>query len=197
MNRITAVTVSALVMSLSLAAPAAAQTPEQRFADWATPVFPFDEYEGRREQMLQRLADQGGGILLIPSSDGSTHGGTFRQLDDFSYFTGLELPQSMLALDGYRGLSLLFLPSRDARFENPGRTNDFPGRPLGDDPTVVEMAQVDRTFDVGELAGVLAGWTAAGRTLLVNAGRSGVVETPQASYFGSLDPAQMLILKLR
>ena len=38
-------------------------------------------------------------MLLIPSSDGVTHGDTFRQLDDFLYFTGLELPGSMLALD--------------------------------------------------------------------------------------------------
>ena len=200
MNRITAVTVSAAALSctltLALAAPSAAQTPEQRYADWSTPVFPLDEYEGRRERMLQRLAAQGEGILLIPSSDGSTHGGTFRQLDDFSYFTGLELPQSMLVLDGYRGLSLLFLPPRDARFENPGRRNDFPGRPLGDDEAVLEMAGVDRTFDVAELPGVLAGWTVAGRTLLVNAGRGGEVQPPETSYFGSLDPIEMLILKL-
>jgi Xaa-Pro aminopeptidase len=201
MNRIIAVTAAAFALSLTLAAPSAAQTAEQRYADWATPVFPFDEYEGRRDQMLQRLAAQAeggdGGILLIPSADGSTHGGTFRQLDDFSYFTGLELPGSMLVLDGYRGLSLLFLPPRDARFEDPGRRNDFPGRPLGDDPAVLEMAGVDGTFDVAELPGALAEWAAAGRTLLVNAGRGGEIATPQAAYFGSLDATEMLILKLR
>ena len=80
MNRIHAVIVSAVLLSLATAAPSAAQTPEQRFIDWATPVFPFDEYEGRREKMLERLAAEGGGILLIPSADGAPHGGTFRRL---------------------------------------------------------------------------------------------------------------------
>lgn len=197
MNRTKTVTVAVAVLLLTAAVPTAAQTPEQRYADWATPVFPFDEYEARQDWMLERLAASGQGILLIPSSDGSTHGGTFRQLDDFSYFTGLELPGSMLVLDGYRGLSLLFLPPRDPRFENPGRQNDFPGRPLGDDPEMQGMAGVDRTFDVAELPGVLAGWAAAQRRFLVNTGRSGEVVTPEPDYFGSLDPAQVLVLKLR
>lgn len=197
MNRILAVTVSAALTSLATAAPSAAQTPEQRYADWATPVFPFDEYEGRRDHMLELLEAEGGGILLIPSADGSPHGGTFRQLDDFSYFTGMELPQSMLVLDGYRGESLLFLPPRDARFENPGRRNDFPGRPLGDDPTVLEMAGVDRTFDVAELPEALGEWAGAGRSLLLNIGHSGEVVTPEPTYFGLLEPMDMLVLKLR
>ena len=38
-------------------------------------------------------------MLLVASSDGRTDGGTFRQHDDFMYFTGLEVPNSMLVLD--------------------------------------------------------------------------------------------------
>ena len=197
MKRTLAVTVLAFLTSLAMAAPSAAQTPEQRFADWATPVFPSDEYAGRRARMLERLAADGGGILLIPSADGSPHGGTFRQLDDFSYFTGLELPQSMLVLDGYQGLSLLFLPPRDARFENPGRTNDFPGRPLGDDPAVLEMAGVDGTLDVAGLPEALTGWVESGRRIMVNTGHSGDVATPEPTYFGPMEPMDMLVLKLR
>ena len=75
------------------------------------------------------LRASGGGLLLVPSSDGLTHGETFRQLEDFWYLTGLEVVQSMLVLDAERGLSTLFMPQRDPRFENPGRPNDFPGRP--------------------------------------------------------------------
>ena len=76
----------------------------------------------------------------------------FRQLDDFSYFTGMELPRSMLVLDGSRGVSLLFVPPRDARFENPGRRNDFPGRPLGDDPSLLDMVGEDDDIGVVSVA---------------------------------------------
>ncbi len=89
----------AFVAALLTAPSAHAQTPEQRYTDWASSTFPAAEYEGRRAAALELLAEVGGGILLIPSSDGVTHGDTFRQLDDFLYFTGLELPASMLALD--------------------------------------------------------------------------------------------------
>ena len=95
------------------------QTPEQRYTDWARPTFPAAEYVSRRATMA-----------LIASSVL----GRLRQLDDFLYFTGLELPRSMLLLDGADGTATLFMPARDERFENPGRTNDFPGRPLGADP---------------------------------------------------------------
>jgi Xaa-Pro aminopeptidase len=196
-----AVPIAILGVSLALLAthvdPLAAQTPEQRYADWATPVFPLDEYEHRRTLMLEQLAQEGGGMFLIPSGDGSPRGGTFRQLDDFQYFTGLELPGSMLVLDGDNGRSMLFLPARDARFENPGRRNDFPGRPLGDDPQVIEWAGVDEALDVTGLPGAIQAWVADGRVLLVNTGRPGTIAGPELDYFGFIDPIPLLVMKLR
>ena len=115
----------------------AAQTPEQRYTDWARPGFRPQEYEYRRGRIMDGLRATGGGLLLVPSADGITHGGTFRQLDDFWYLTGLEVPGSMLVLDADQGVSLLFMPPRDPRFENPGRPNDFPGRPLLDGDLVI------------------------------------------------------------
>ena len=178
------------------ASEARAQTPEQRYTDWATPTFPAAEYEVRRAAALELLGAEGGGVLLIPSADGVTHGETFRQLDDFLYFTGLELPASMLVLDSDAGEATLYLPARDPRFENPGRTNDFPGRPLGDDPAVAALAGTLSTADITRLSAALEDWSRAGRRLLINAGPGVGVTTPSPPLVGRLGPEQSLVLRL-
>lgn len=184
------------VAVLALVTPASAQTPEQRYGDWAEDLFPAQEYAARRATLLDGLASTGGGLLLVPSADGVTHGETFRQLDDFWHLTGLELPASMLVLDGDRGSAVLFLPGRDARFENPGRRNDFPGRPLGDDPDVRARAGV-ATADVASLGDSLTAWVDRGHTLRVNAGRGGAALDAGADLVGRLDPVETLVLRLR
>jgi len=186
-----------LASALSFPAPIGAQTPEQRYTDWAEPTFATAEYEARRAAALERLAASGGGVLLIPSSDGVTHGDTFRQLDDFLYFTGLEVPASLLALDADAGTVTLFLPPRDPRFENDGRSNDFPGRPLGDDPQVSALSGISRTLPVDDLGSALDAWAGGGSRLLVNTGSSGSVGTPRPPLVGSLDPIEALVLRLR
>ncbi|HSG06977.1 MAG TPA: aminopeptidase P N-terminal domain-containing protein [Longimicrobiales bacterium] len=100
------------LLAALIPAAAQAQTPEQRYADWATPTFVAQEYQARRSSLLAALARAGGGVFLVPSADGVTHGETFRQLDDFLYLTGLELPGSLLALDADAGQSVLFVPAR-------------------------------------------------------------------------------------
>ena len=82
----------------ALPAAARAQTPEQRYSDWHRLDFRAQEYDFRRSRIMDLLRASGGGMLLVPSSDGQTHGATFRQLADFWYYTGLEIPNSMLVL---------------------------------------------------------------------------------------------------
>lgn len=179
------------------AAPLAAQTPEQRYADWARPGFRPQEYRFKRARVIDGLAASGGGILLTPSSDGATHGGTFRQLDDFWYLTGLELPRSMLVLDAESRRSILFMPARDPRFENPGRPNDFPGRPLLDDYQLRSIAGIDEYRDVAELDAYLRERVAEETALRVNAGSTGPVPRPVVPLIGTLDAASALIHRLR
>jgi len=177
--------------------PLSAQTPEQRYTDWVRPGFRPQEYEFRRNRILDGLRATGGGLLLVPSSDGITHGETFRQLEDFWYLTGLEVPQSMLVLDAARDISILFMPQRDPRFENPGRPNDFPGRRLLDDYQIRGIGGADDYRDIAELDGFLRERAGRGEVLRMNAGAPGDVPDPVVPLVGSLDPTASLIRRLR
>ena len=177
--------------------PVAAQTPEQRYSDWVRRDFRPQEYEFRRGRTMDGLQASGGGLLLTPSSDGNTHGGTFRQLEDFWYLTGLEVPQSMLVLDADRRRSLLFMPPRDPRFDNPGRPNDFPGRPLLDDYQLRSMAGIDEYRDIAELDAYVRERLAEGTVLRVNAGAAGPVPEPMVPLIGAVEAPAALIHRLR
>jgi Xaa-Pro aminopeptidase len=172
-------------------------TPEQRYADWAAPTFPAAEYQARRTGLLAALAEAGGGVFLVPSADGVTRGETFRQLDDFLYLTGLELPGALLALDADAGSATLFAPPRDFRFQDPGRANDFPGRPLGDDPAVARAAGLEGITPLAELPLRIADWIRRGRTVWVDADAPGDVPVRRPVFVGHLGPVETLVLRLR
>ena len=188
-----------LVASLAVGTPAAlrAQTPEQKYTDWARLDFRPQEYQYRRNRMIDLLRETGAGIMLIPSSDGRTDGATFRQLDDFWYLTGLEVPNSMLVLDVGRRRSILFLPERDVRFDNGSRTNDFPGRPLLPDFQLRSIAGIDQYVSIGELRGYLDIWVASGIPIRLDLGEPGVPDPPLLPLIGSLGPMETLQLRLR
>lgn len=135
----------------SLARPTAAHPPPvEHFFDSTRLLFAPAEYARRRAALAGGLA-AGGGIFVAPSRAGLSDGTTFRQLDDFLYFTGLELPDSVLAIEAPAGRTTLFVPRRDPRFESPTRPNDFPGRPLADDPALARTSGVDAVRPVEEL----------------------------------------------
>ncbi len=107
-----------LVALWAHAAPGAAQEPrsgelEQRFFEWTALPFSQTEFRLRRRAVIAQLQQSGGGVLLLPSADGLTSGGTFRQQDNFLYFTGLELPRSILAIDPDASRAILFVPRRE------------------------------------------------------------------------------------
>jgi len=175
-----------------------AQTPQQSYTDWHRRLdFRPQEYDFRRSRIMDLLRSSGGGMLLVPSSDGKTHGATFRQLEDFWYYTGLEVPNSMLVLDADRDRSILFMPARDARFENTERPNDFPGRPLGDDYQLRSIAGINQYEDIGRLEDFLSERVRGGSTIRVNMGTDGPLPTPEIPLIGSLAPVEALLVRLR
>jgi len=171
-------------------------TPEQRLFDWTRPRFPAAEYERRRDAVRAGIADSAG-VLLFPSAHGLSHGETFRQADDFLYLTGLEIPQSVLVIDLPTGRPTLFAPRRDFRFESDTRANDFPGRPLAEDP---ELARVSGIADVRPLEALevaLREWTRLGVTVGVNAGRPGQLRRVVTSLIPDWDPQILSLYHLQ
>lgn len=172
-----------------------APTPEQRYWDWTSLDFSVEEYQNRRTRLLAAMSEEGLDIVLIPSAEGTSHGPSFRQLDDFHYWSGLELPASMLLLDARTGVETIFAPRRDPRFENPGRPNDFPGRPLGADSTLESESGVSLE-DVEKLEPFLASLPPS-TTVGINLGLSGSVEGVGTAMFADPTPEENLTLHLR
>ncbi|MEO7359103.1 MAG: Xaa-Pro peptidase family protein [Gemmatimonadaceae bacterium] len=126
----------------------------ERLTAWTHPTFPVAEYQARRSRARALLGAND--VLVVPSAEGTSGGDTFRQLDDFEYLVGLELPRSTLVIDGQSGQSLLFVPRNDPRFENRARPNDFPGRPLVQDPALRALSGVDSVLPDDALPAFLA-----------------------------------------
>jgi len=191
---------AAVLFPALLAAQAAEETAtgpsEQRLLDWTRPRFPAAEYERRREAVRAGIADSSG-VILIPSAHGLSHGETFRQADDFHYLTGLEIPQSVLVIDLPTGRPTLFAPRRDFRFENDARPNDFPGRPLADDPALATVSGVGDIRPLESLEVALREWSRLGVTVHVDAGRSGQIRQVVTSLIPDWDPLLLSLYHLQ
>ena len=114
----------ALGCTIPLGPPHTTSTPEERFLDASRVAFEPAVLAARRARLAEALRASGGGVFLAPSADGFSGGETFRQLDDFLYFTGLELPNAVLTLDAESGAAAIYAPRRDARFESATRSNE-------------------------------------------------------------------------
>lgn len=117
-----------------------------KFFEWTQMDFPKEVYSTRRKKLL-KLLEAENALLLIPSRHGPGHD-TFRQNDNFNYFTGLELPDSILALDT-TGICL-YTPHTDSRFSSHVRPNDFPGRNLFDDPALQPTSGLEKILPFEE-----------------------------------------------
>jgi Xaa-Pro aminopeptidase len=172
-------------------------TPEQRFFDWTTLSFPPTEFRLRRQAMMAQLQQSGNGVFLVPSNEGTTSGETFRQDNDFLYFTGLELPRSMLVLDAEEALTILFAPRRDARFESGARPNDFPGRLLADDPGIAARSEITQIRPIEDLDGYIAGLVADGRRIRINLNGVGEVTAAASTPIQTWSPQAHLVHHLQ
>lgn len=167
----------------------------ERLDQWTQSTFPVDEYQARRARALGLLGEND--VLLVPSGEGTSGGETFRQLDDFEYLVGLEIPRSILAIDGRTRRALLFVPHDDPRFTNPGRPNDFPGRALASDPTLRTRSGVDTVLLAEALDAFLFSATNRSARVLVNTGRAGVLASTSTSAFVAPTAGEVLIAHVK
>lgn len=188
---------SILLMSFLFIVSATAQTPEQRYSDWAELPFSKEELAERKTKLLATLQKQGKkGLVIIPAADGFSYGETFRQADDFYYFTGLELPNSILLIDLRTADAKVYAPVRDLRFENGSRVNDFPGRPLATDNEIAEMSGI-QLLPISEFEDAMMEAARSKRMVFVNSGRPGPVIYASAEYVATYSPIQILLNALQ
>jgi len=172
-----------------------AQTPEQAYFDWTEMPFSKEELAQRKVNLINQLKSQNQtGLVLIPARDGFSYGETFRQLDDFYYFTGLELPNALLTIEVATGNTVVFSPDSDMRFHSSSRPNDFPGRPLLNDSKIAEASGLDLS-DMAEFSDYMDGKTNV--TILVNNGRPGALRFASSDYIATHSPTQVLIKALK
>ena len=169
----------------------------ERFFEWTQLPLPTAVYQHRRSQLQQYLQQSDNGIFLASSQVGYSNGFTFRQLNDFLYFTGLELPDSLFALDVDSGEAMLFVPEMDGRFHNPIRPNDFPGRPLATDPDLPRLSGIEIVRPITEAENYLAHLIANGRTLHINPERPSSIQPRQTSLIAQWSVVDNLIFHLQ
>ncbi len=182
---------------LTISAEIYAQTPVQAYFDWAEMPFSKEELAERRQNLFDSLKDEGkSGSVVIPAMDGFSYGETFRQSDDFYYFTGLELPNSLLVLDVTDNTAVVYVPERDKRFESASRPNDFPGMPLLEDNSISSKSGLSLK-NIAEFDAFLAEKSKNGSTIFVNSNRPGEIIYGTNDYIATFSPVQQLLRALR
>ncbi len=182
-----------LLLGPTIAQETRTATPEQRFFDWTEMKHATSVYANRRSRLMRMLGEQGIDFFIAPSAHGKSHGTTFRQTDGFMYFTGLELPHSVLVLDVRSRTSLVYAPRRDVRFESSSRRNDFPGRPLADDPELVRRSGIGEILPYESFENALSSWVSRDLTLSIDLGRSGPASAIEKDFIMDWNPAMTLL----
>lgn len=173
------------------------QTPEQSYFEWTEMPFSKEELAERRSKLIQDLkGSDKTGLVVIPSRDGFSYGETFRQLDNFYYFTGLELPNSILVLDVANASATIFTPERDLRFESSSRPNDFPGRPLSNDIAINNESGLSLQT-ISEFPVLMNRKASEGTTIFLDNGRPGEIRPASENYISSPTPVQILLNAMR
>jgi Xaa-Pro aminopeptidase len=192
-----------LIAGLFLPLMLFSQTPEQTYFEWTTMPFAQEELAQRRQKLVSILLNDGKtGTVLMPARDGFSYGETFRQLDDFYYFTGLELPNSILVIDLAEKSAVVYTPERDLRFESSSRANDFPGRPLLYDTAIANRSGL-ALKNIQEFAVLMDQKAAVEETIMFNSGRQMPVSILPApadaslEYIATYSPIEVLLQVLQ
>ena len=165
------------------------QTPQQSYFEWTSMPFSKKELAQRRENLMDQIPSDG--LVLIPAKDGYSDGETFRQLDDFYYFTGLELPNSILVLNLANSSATIYTPEFDQRFHSDTRPNDFPGRPLLNDQKISEQSGL-QLVNIDQFPKLLDSQLMDRQTIFLNQNNTGDIAFNEYDYLISLSPVDML-----
>ncbi|UCG27885.1 MAG: aminopeptidase P family protein, partial [Bacteroidales bacterium] len=110
-------------------------------------LFEKPEYRMRREKLMDAIPD---GFAIIPGSRHVTGYDIYFQNNDFFYFTGVEIPNSILIIDGVRRESILFFTIAERSAASEGISLD-----LVRDPT--EYTGIERYMSYEQFSNTLSG----------------------------------------
>lgn len=173
------------------------QTPQQAYFEWTEMPFSSEELAQRRAKLIEELRGDGkSGVIIMPARDGFSYGETFRQSDNFYYFTGLELPNSLLVIDSKSQKSVIYTPKEDLRFTSASRPNDFPGRPLLEDSEISNQAGISLK-DMAGFSSFIDEQAADELMIHLDNGRPGDFTFASEDYIHSPSPTQILAQSLQ
>jgi Xaa-Pro aminopeptidase len=129
-------------------------------AIWVGPLSeagPFEakEYAARRARLMEKIGESAAVFLgaSTPASDVA-----FRQGHDFSYLTGVPVPNAYLVVDGLRKESILFFTMSEAEAANEGIPRELVRDPKG-------VTGIERTLPAEQFGPFLAGLCQRAETL--------------------------------
>jgi Xaa-Pro aminopeptidase len=127
--------VSCLLFALTVSAPALGRGP-----------FDKTEYAARRSRLMEKIPD-GAAVFLGATTPADDY--EFRQGHDFLYFTGVEIPDAFLIVDGTRKESVLF-------FTMDEKTADGEGIPLELIRSAAAYTGIERVLPAEQFGAYLA-----------------------------------------
>jgi len=74
--------------------------------------FTADDFARRREQLMEKIPD---GVVILVGAEIPAAARKFRQDNTFYYFSGVEVPDALIMIDGRRKRSLLFVPDETSK----------------------------------------------------------------------------------
>lgn len=109
-------------------------------------IFTKEEYAARRARLMEKIPD---GTAVVFGAKPRVDYNEYYQNNDFIYFTGVEVPDAVLIVDGVRRESLLFYSISERAARNHGISLDYVRRPK-------EITGIERIYPREEFSAFLS-----------------------------------------
>jgi Xaa-Pro aminopeptidase len=112
-------------------------------------VFTPQEYAARRARLMEKIPD---GVAIILGAKANVDYNEYYQNNDFIYFTGVEIPDAILIIDGQRKQSSIFYTISEREAQGLGISTDYVLKPM-------EITGIDRILPRENFSGYLSSLT--------------------------------------
>ncbi|UCE41054.1 MAG: aminopeptidase P N-terminal domain-containing protein [Candidatus Aminicenantes bacterium] len=110
-------------------------------------IFTPQEYAARRARMMKKIPD---GVAIFLGAKSRVDYNEYYQNNDFMYFTGVEVPDAILIIDGIHEESILFYTLSERGARNHGISLDYVQKPS-------EVTGIDKIYPKDNFSGYLEG----------------------------------------